>query len=227
MTPPFKRVLEGIAAVVFSLDGTLVDSNEQRARAWVETFAEFGHEVEFFLVKPLVGMGPRRLIAQAIGEVPEGELQALEARHSEIFMQKYLPDVYPMDKANELIVALKERGLVVMLATMATHQECLALLQRGDLKEQFQQMTDADQVDRTKPHPEILLASLRGHELEPGACLLIGDTPYDAEAAFEAGMRFVGVETGGWDSTRLTPAALVAPSVGALYRALQGEARGH
>jgi HAD superfamily hydrolase (TIGR01509 family) len=216
----YDKLFEGIAAVLFDLDGTLVDSNEAHAKAWVEVFAEDGHSLDLATIQSLIGMGGDKLVAQAIGEVPDEHSQALDKRRSQIFRDKYLHEVYPIDKANELIVVLKERGLTVLLATAAGKDDRQALLQRGGLEGQFQDMTDADQVDESKPGPDTLLACLQGHELEPRQCLLIGDTPYDGEAAHNAGMRFLAVETGGWNSEGLLNAAMVVPSVTAIYNAL-------
>ena len=216
----YNKLLQGIAAVLFDLDGTLVDSNEAHARAWVEVFAENGYELDLFLVKSLIGMGGDRLVRRAIGETSEEEIERLDKRRSEVFRQKYLQDVYPFDKANELIVLLKERGLVVLLATAAGREDRDALLARGDLEGQFHGGADSDKVENSKPAPDTLLACLQDHELEPAQCLLVGDTPYDGHAAYEAGMRFLAVETGGWTAEHLKTAELVVPSVAAIYRAL-------
>ncbi len=216
----YDKLFEGIAAILFDLDGTLVDSNEAHARAWVEVFSEYGHEMELPTVKSLIGLGGDKLLREAIGEVDEEQADAMEKRRSEVFLQKYLRDVVPVDKANELIVLLKDRGLRVLLATAASQKDREALLARGDLDGQFHGGADADQVEESKPAPDTLLACLEGTELEPRQCLLIGDTPYDGQAAHEAGMRFLAVETGGWTADRLTNAAMVVPSVTAMYKAL-------
>lgn len=214
------KLFQGIAAVLFDLDGTLVDSNEEHAKAWVEVFAEHGHELNLFDVTRLIGMGGDKLIQKAIGTIAPEQVKELEKRHEEIFLEKYLQDVYPLDKANELIVLLKERGLTVLLATAANDKVRDALLARGDLKDQFLERTSSDEIEESKPAPDTLLACLEGHELEPHQCLLIGDTPYDGEAAAQAGMRFLAVETGGWNAGSLANAAGVYASISALYRSL-------
>ena len=216
----YEKLFEGVAAVLFDLDGTLVDSNDEHAKAWVDVFAEYGHQLDFSIIKSLIGLGGDKLIEQAIGSVPDEQAEAMDKRRSEVFRDKYLQDVYPVDKANELIVLLKERGLTVLLATAAGKEDREALLKRGGLEGQFQGGADADQVEESKPAPDTLLVCLEGHELEPSQCLLIGDTPYDGEAAHRAGMRFLGVETGGYNSDKLSNAAKVVPSVTAIYHAL-------
>jgi HAD superfamily hydrolase (TIGR01509 family) len=216
----YEKILEGIAAVLFDLDGTLVDSNEAHARAWADAFAEHGHTLDLFIIKSLIGMSSDKLITQAVGRQSEAEVEALTRRRSEIFHEKYLQDVYPIDKANELIVLLKNRGLRVLLATAADKKDREALLRRGRLQGQFQGGADASDVEESKPAPDTLLACLEGHELEPSQCLVIGDTPYDGRAAHDAGMRFLGVETGGYNRDTLSNAAKVVPSVTAIYHAL-------
>ncbi len=215
----YDKLLQGIAAVLFDLDGTLVDSNEAHAKAWVEVFAENGHELDFYIVKSLIGMGGDKLISTAIGTVSEEKSQALNKRRGEVFREKYLSEVYPVDKANELIVLFRERGLLTLLATAASKEDREALLERGGLQGHFQDLVDADQVDESKPAPDTLLACIQSHVVSPRQCLLIGDTPYDGQAAYDAGMRFLGVETGGWNAEGLPNAHMVVPSVTAIYRA--------
>ncbi len=214
------KLFEGIAAVLFDLDGTLVDSNEAHAKAWVEVFAEQDRQLDLFDVTRLIGMGGDKLIQRAIGENDPEIVKQLEQRHTEIFLEKYLGDVYPFDKANEIIVYFRQRGLVILLATAANSQVRDALLKRGDLQEQFLELPNSEDVEESKPAPDLLLACLNGHELEPHQCLLIGDSPYDGEAAAEAGMRFLGVESGGWHGGSLPTAAYVSTNVAALYRTL-------
>ena len=215
-----QHIFAGVTAVLLDLDGTLVDSNEQKAQSWVDVFAEHGRTVDLFIVKSLIGLGADNLVAKAIGTVSEEMSRSMERRRSEIFLEKYLPSVIPIDKSNELVVRLKDKGLQVILVTAAEGEERKALLRRGGLEKQFAEIVSADQVRHSKPAPDLLLACLEGHEFPPAQCLLVGDTPYDAEAAYQAGMKFLGVETGGYNAERLTPAAAVVPSVTALYHAL-------
>lgn len=212
------KLLEGIAAVLFALDGTLVDSNEAHAKAWVEVFAEHDRQLDLFDVTRLIGLSTDKLIQRAIGETDPEIVKQLEQRHTEIFLEKYIGDVYPLDKANEIIVYFKQRGLIVLLATSANSKIRDALLKRGDLEEQFHDLPSSEDFEESKPNT--LLACLNGHELEPNQCLLIGDTPYDGEAAAQAGMRFLGVESGGWNGSSLPNAAYVSTNVAALYRTL-------
>src|SRR4029453_2588229 len=100
-----------IRGVVLDVDGTLVDSNDAHARAWVDALAEAGYGVPFERVRPLIGMGPDKLLPAAIGRAADGEeAQAIAARRGVIFRQVYLPDVEPFDGARELLEALDRRG---------------------------------------------------------------------------------------------------------------------
>ena len=207
------KLFQGIAAVIFHLDGTLVDSNEALAQAWVEVFAERGHHLELFDVSRLIGLESGQLIQRAIGESAPEAVQTLEARHTEIVLSQHVGDIYPFDKANELIVLLKQKGLLVWLASSSNKAVREALLKRGGLEEQFPDQPDAKPSDR-------LLACLAGHEIEPQQCLVIGDTPYDGEAATQAGMRFLGLESGGWNGGSLPTAAYISTNIAALFRSL-------
>jgi phosphoglycolate phosphatase-like HAD superfamily hydrolase len=214
--PTYSKLLEGISAVIFDLDGTLIDSHEAQARAWQDVFSECGHSLDLALVKSLLGLPADQLIARAIGPIPEKERVGIDQRRSEIFLDRYLHDAFPVDKANELILLLKSRGLAVLLWTAADPWERDALLERAELEGQFH-LCNQPEASASRS----LLGCLQGHELEPHQCLLIADTPHDGSAAQDAGMTFLGVETGGWNAGSMPNATMVVPSLAAIYRGLQ------
>ena len=107
-----------IRAVIFDVDGTLVDSNDQHARAWVEALAEYGYKVPFETVRPLIGMGGDKVLPILIGissEEPKGK--KIAERRDAIFADKYLPQVRPLPGARDLLLRLKAGGLKLGVAS--------------------------------------------------------------------------------------------------------------
>jgi len=188
--------------VIFDVDGTLVDSNDAHARAFVEAFREFGFEIRFEKLRRLIGMGSDKLIAELIGRDDE----SLAERKKALFRQRHLPALRAFPCVEELLAALRARGLKLAVASSAAGDELDALLERAHAKRYLEARTDAGDAERSKPDPDIMQAALRKLALPAARCVMVGDTPYDAEAAQRAGLAFVGVRCGGWSDADLHPA---------------------
>lgn len=217
---PYTKLLSGAAAILFDLDGTLIDSNEAQARAWADVFAGYGHRLDARSLKPLLGLETRALVARAVGPVSEEMAAHLDGLRWKTLRRRYLSLVHPVAKSNELLVLLRLRGLSTFLVSQAGPQEQKALLCRGGLEGQFP-VPGRTVVGRRKG--DLLLSCLAGHELEPGQCLVVADSVDDGYAAREAGMRFLAVEGREGGEVGLGYGATVAPSLGALFRALSAE----
>jgi HAD superfamily hydrolase (TIGR01509 family) len=188
--------------VIFDVDGTLVDSNDAHAAAFVEAFAESGFKVAFEEVRRLIGEGSDKLIPQLIGRYDE----AIAERKKAIFMARYLPGVRAFPAVNLLLDKLRTLDFRLAVASSAARDELVALLEVARAKPYFAAVTDADDAERSKPDPDIVLAALRKLGLAAERCVMVGDTPYDAAAARRAGVPFVGVRCGGWADRDLQPA---------------------
>jgi HAD superfamily hydrolase (TIGR01509 family) len=202
--------------IIFDVDGTLVDSNDAHARAFQEAFAERGFEIALENIRRLIGKGSDKLIPELIGRYDP----AVADRKSEIFKQKYLPRLRPLPGARELVSHLKQRGLKLAVASSAAKEELDALLRIAALESCFEEKTSADDAQHSKPDPDIVQAAVRKLGLPASRCLMIGDTPYDAQAAQRAGVAFVGVRCGGWDEKDLQPALDVFSDPAAILRAI-------
>jgi HAD superfamily hydrolase (TIGR01509 family) len=194
----------GFRCVLFDVDGTLVDSNDQHARAWVDAFREFGFDVPYERARKLVGMGGDKLIPAAIGlskDEPRGK--ALAERRAAIFREQYLKEVRPFPRVRELVDRLRAEGLTVAVATSAQPDELRPLLRIAGLEELLDDSTSAEDAERSKPDPDIVAAALRQARCPAAEAVMVGDTPYDVEAARGAGLPTIALRSGGWDDEGL------------------------
>ena len=204
---PESREVRG---VILDVDGTLVDSNDAHARAWVEALGEAGFDVPFERVRPLIGMGGDKLLPEVTG-LPEDDPRAKRAgeRRGEIFKARLLPSLRAFPRTRELLLRMRDAGLKLAVASSAEPDELKALLRVAGAGDLVVGASSADDVGRSKPDPDVVHAALGRLALDPAQVVMIGDTPYDMEAAARAGVRFIGFRCGGWDGERLRGAIAV------------------
>jgi len=197
-------------AVIFDVDGTLVDSNDAHAHAWVQALTESGRRVEFSRVRPLIGMGGDKLIAQLTGlsiDSPEG--QAIAARRREIFSRDHLPTLKPTRGAHALLEWLRDDRKTLLVASSAEDDELQKLLEVAGASRLIESAASSDDADRSKPDPDIVHAAITRAKVPVAEIIMVGDTPYDVEAALRAGIEVIGLRSGGWSDQELTGAAAV------------------
>ena len=185
--------------MIFDVDGTLVDSNDAHARAWVDAFAEHGITVAYESVRRAIGMGGDKLMPLVAGleeESPKGK--EIGKRRSEIFQQVWLPQLRPFPRTRELVERLGGDGFVLAVASSAKAEELGPLLKVGGVHDLIPTRTSSDDAENSKPDPDIVKAALERTGCPPDLAIMIGDTPYDVEAALRAGIRIVAFECGGW-----------------------------
>lgn len=188
-----------LKGVIFDIDGTLVDSNDAHAQSWVDTFREAGYDVPFEKVRPLIGMGGDKLLPQTIGVSRDSEEgKKLGERRGKIFHSKYLPNLRPLPGARELVLRVKRDGLKAIVATSAKDDELKGLLKAAHVDDLMEEKATASDAKRSKPDPDIVQAAVNESGLSKNNLVLIGDTPYDVEAATKAGVRSIGFLSGGW-----------------------------
>jgi HAD superfamily hydrolase (TIGR01509 family) len=188
-----------IKAVLFDVDGTLVDSNDAHAGAWVKAFAEHGITVDPIQVRRSIGMGGDKLMP-AVSELQEDSPlgQQIAERRGEIFKQEFLPKLQPFPGARDLVEAIKQRGYTVVAASSAAKDELTPLLKIAGANALMDAKTSSGDADESKPAPDIVQAALQRADATPPEAVLIGDTPYDVAAARSAGVRIIAVRSGGW-----------------------------
>ncbi len=199
-----------IKGVILDVDGTLIDSNDAHARAWVDAFREFGYDVPYGRTRALVGMGGDNLLPEAINlekDTEEGE--ALSKRRGEIFKEKYLRTINPFAGTRDMVKRMRDEGLEIAIGTSASKKELNPLLEIADVLDLIDSKTSADDAENSKPDPDIIHAALKRLKMASDEVLMVGDTPYDIESAGKAGVRTVAFRSGGWTDEGLRGAIAV------------------
>ena len=194
-------MLEG---VIFDIDGTLVDSNDAHAQSWVDTFADAGYDVPFDVVRPLIGMGADKLLPKTIGvkHDSKGGKKLIKLR-SEIFREKYLPTLRPLKGSRALVLRVRADGLKAIVATSAKDEELQGLLNAAEVADLMEEKATASDARRSKPDPDIVEAAIEESGTSLRKLVMIGDTPYDVEAATKAKVRTIAFRSGGWSDDDL------------------------
>jgi HAD superfamily hydrolase (TIGR01509 family) len=199
-----------LQGVIFDIDGTLVDSNDAHAHSWADTFAEAGYEVPFDVVRPLIGMGADKLLPKTIDVTHDSdEGKKLLARRSEIFQEKYLPRLKPLPGSRALVLRVRADGLKAIVATSAKEDELKGLLQAATVNDLMEEKATASDAKRSKPDPDIVEAAVGQSGIGKANLIMIGDTPYDVEAATRAGVKCIGFRSGGWNDDSLKDAVAI------------------
>ena len=213
---------KALKAVLIDVDGTLLDSNDAHAWAWIEALRRHGHDVPFARVRTLIGKGGDKLLEEAVGfddETDEGERIA-DARRK-IFVGRFLKDLKPTRGARALLARLRDDGLELVIATSASGEELKGLLDQADVADLIDIAASSSDADHSKPDPDIVLAALDKAGVHPDEAMMLGDTPYDIDAAAEAGVRTIVLRCGGgWHDDAFAEAAAIYDDPAALLAAL-------
>lgn len=195
-----------MGTAVLDIDGTLVDTNYHHAIAWYRAFRQHGFVLPLWRIHRHIGMGGDQLVAALAGEGFERE-QGDDVRAAEkVLYMELIGEVQPLEGARAMIEDLKSSGHTVVLASSAKPEELEHYLTLLDARSLVDGWTDAGDVERTKPEPDLVLAALEKSGSEPGDAVMIGDSTWDCRAAERAGVRSIGVLTGGFSEQELLDA---------------------
>jgi len=199
-----------MTVAVLDIDGTLVDTNYHHAIAWYRAFREHGIVLAIWRIHRHIGMGGDQMVAALTDNRTEQE-QGDDIRSSETTLYNQLIDeVRPMEGSRELIEELKRRGHVVVLASSAKADEVDHYLDLLDARELADDWTTSADVESTKPEPDLVSSALERAGGSPDDAVMVGDTPWDVEAARRAGVSTLAVRTGGFAISELEEAGAAA-----------------
>jgi HAD superfamily hydrolase (TIGR01549 family) len=199
-------------AIIFDVDGTLVDTVDLHAASWAETLRHFGRDVTHEEVRRQIGKGGDQLMPVFLPpEVVERRGEEIESFRKDLYMREYIGKARPFPGVPELFRRIRAAGQRVVLASSAKGEELEHYKRLSGIAELLDGATSADDAERSKPFPDIFLAALdRLSPIGAAEAVVVGDTPYDAEAAMKAGIRPVGVLCGGFPEAELRAAGCVA-----------------
>ncbi|MGH2921499.1 MAG: HAD family hydrolase [Gaiellaceae bacterium] len=198
-----------VEAALLDVDGTLIDSNYHHALAWYRAFRRHDIVLPMWRIHRVVGMGGDQLVPALVGrKVDAKKGDDIRAAREEIYQGELIKEVAPLAGAHELIAELKDRGLRIVLASSSPEDEVERYLGLLDARELADAWTTEDDAKATKPAPDLILAALEKAQTE--RAVMVGDTPWDVEAASKAGIETVCVLTGGWSKQELREAGAVA-----------------
>jgi HAD superfamily hydrolase (TIGR01509 family) len=201
-----------IKAVIFDVDGTLIDTVDFHAYSWVRTFEHFGVKTEFSEVRQEIGKGADRLMPLFLPPGSSEQRQKeIEEFRSALFKREYLPKVRAFPKVRALFQRIRSCGQRIVLGSSCTKDEIGCYKRIADIADVVDCESTSDDANSSKPAPDIFLKALeRGGRLLPEEAVVVGDTPYDAEAAKGAGIACVGVLCGGFSEDELSGAGCLA-----------------
>ena len=211
LAPSHRMAASPLKGVLLDIDGTLLDSNDAHAAAFTRAFAEHGLDIPFDHVRPLVGMGSDKLIPSLTGFEHDSERgEQVSARKKGIFEERYLPRLQPTRGARALLERFLADGLTLVVATSAGGDEMKGLLEQAGIEDLIHGATSSGDVENSKPDPDVIGAAIKKSKLDREELLMIGDTPYDIEAAAKAKVKTIALRCGGWwDDDALSGAAAI------------------
>jgi HAD superfamily hydrolase (TIGR01509 family) len=210
------------SVAILDVDGTLVDTNYHHALAWYRAFVQHGVVLPVWRIHRAIGMGGDQLVAQLAGDDVEDEKgDAIRESEKSLYMA-LIGEVRPLPEARELVEQLNERDWRVVLASSAKSEEIEHYIDLLDVRELADEWTSSADVERTKPHPDLVETALDKVGCEAGEAVMVGDTVWDCKAAGAAGVPTVAVLTGGFSEQELRDAgaAEVFESLDEVFRGI-------
>ena len=201
-----------IDAVIFDIDGTLVDSVDLHAEAWRLAFKKFGKIVSFEDIRRQIGKGADQLLPVFWSPQELAKFgKELEEYRSELFKKEYLPHVKAFPQVRQLFERIRQDRKRIALASSAKGDELKTYKKIARIDDFIEAETSSDDAAKSKPHPDIFEAALEElGDLAADRAIVVGDTPYDAEAAGKAKMRTIGLMCGGWSENDLRRGGCIA-----------------
>lgn len=204
-----------LQALLFDVDGTLVDSNDLHARCWVEAFAHFDKHFDYDVVRHQIGKGGDLLVPDMLSAKEMQKFgEKLKKYRSELFREKYLADVQPFPFAKSLFDALANRKIKLALASSSDPEEVEYYTRLLGVERLIEGSTSKGDAKVSKPSPEIFEAALERAGSDPHRTFVVGDTPYDVLAAHRSSLPIIAVLSGGFERNLLAKAEFIFDDAG-------------
>lgn len=197
------------AAVLFDIDGTLVDSTYLHVEAWSRTMTDLGVDVDTWRIHRGIGLDSQKLLDELLGDRVDELRDAATDRHS-VHYSELVDRLRPIEGARALLEALAAAGVRVVLATSAPEEELAELRRVLDVESALHAVTSSADVETAKPEPDVLRVALDRAGVPPERAVMVGDARWDGVSAERAGIAFIGVLTGGISASELEEAGAAA-----------------
>jgi HAD superfamily hydrolase (TIGR01549 family) len=200
-----------VEAVVFDVDGTLVDSVDLHARAWQEAFRQFGKPLPFERVREQIGKSSDQLLPVffSADELERFGKELKEFRQS-LFQRKYLPQVKAFPRVRDLFLRIRHEGQRILLASSAKEEELNSYKHLMNAEDLIDETFNSSELSKSKPHPDIFSAALKRAGITADRAIGVVDSPYDAEAAGRIRLATIGMLCGGFPEEKLRAAGCIA-----------------
>ena len=208
-----------VTAILFDIDGTLVDSNDFHVDAWIEAFAEHGHDPDRDAIRAQIGKGGDMLVPALIPGASEEDAEAMSDAHGKAFKKRRLDKVRPFPQAGDLVRRVHAAGYKVALASSASQGELDHYVELLGIEDAVDATTTIDDVENSKPAGDIVGAVLGKLGVEAHEALFVGDTPYDIQAGAKCGVPTIALLSGGFARETLTDARAIYDDATALLAA--------
>jgi HAD superfamily hydrolase (TIGR01509 family) len=201
-----------LKAVIFDVDGTLVDSVDLHAQAWQESFKEYGYDLPFDKIRHQIGKGSDQLIPTLLSQADYDRVgKEIAERRKEIYQKQLLSQVRPFAQVRELFERIKADSKKILLASSAQQETVEAYKELLHVEDLIDSATSTNDVEKSKPEPDIFQAALDKLDgITASETIVVGDTPYDAQAANKINLHTIGVLCGGFSEAELRDAGCIA-----------------
>jgi HAD superfamily hydrolase (TIGR01509 family) len=215
---------DSVSAVLFDVDGTLIDSNYLHVVTWWQAFAQAGHDVPMTRIHRAIGMGSDQLLDALLPAGRDtGNDAGLAAAHDALYAT-YWSRLRPFRGAAGLLRACRDHGLRVVLASSAGPREFEVMRAALGADDAVHEATSSADVDASKPAPDLVQVALEKAGAGPGEAIFVGDTVWDVRACQRAGVACIGLLSGGISDAELREAgaASIFPGPAQLLAAFPG-----
>jgi HAD superfamily hydrolase (TIGR01509 family) len=210
-----------LKAILFDIDGTLVDSNDKHAHCWIEAFNHFDKQVAWDVIRYQIGKGGDLLVPDTLNAREMQQIgEKLTEYRGELWKEKYMKSVEPFPGVVEALRAVHERGVKVALASSSNPNEVEYYVELLGVEDLLEGTTSKEDAEYSKPYPEIFQAALERVNGKPATSLVVGDTPYDILAAHRIAVPIAAVLCGGFAREALARAEFLFDDVPAMVKEL-------
>lgn len=200
-----------LQAVIFDVDGTLIDSNDLHAKAWQRAFQHFGYDIPYEKLRSQIGKGGDNYIPYFLPPEEYARIgKEIESYRAELIKREYLAKMRPFPRVRELFQRIRAEGLRIALATSSKGDELAEYKRLLKIDGLVDDETSKDDAAHSKPAPDVFSAALERLGIVAKDAMAVGDTPYDAEACVKIGLPIIGLLCGGFEEKDLLQAGCFA-----------------